>query len=191
MKKILAVALFICCAAFLVTIAGCSQVAEKIGIIGDKGKSYSETMNEKLVSFTDCANALCDSLERIADRTYAPTDSQTADIQDTLDAFGRACGELAGQKAPAEYSVAQEAMNEAMENYADAIEKCGALLEFYGAYDDMFRKYKDPAEGKAAIEKNERALYEDFANAMKKADDSFRTACEKFDSVNKQNNSEE
>ena len=47
----------------------------------------------------------------------------------------------------------------------------------------MFRKYKDPKEGSAKIEKEERALYGDFAQAMEKATQSFRAACEKFDKV--------
>ena len=63
MKKILAVTVFAFCAVLLFALPGCSSLGPK----GTKnnGKSYAEIMNEKLVSFTDCANAFSDSLEKI------------------------------------------------------------------------------------------------------------------------------
>lgn len=179
MKKIVAVSFLVCCAAFLLLTAGCSTD----GSDPQQGGSYIDRMNEGLVSFTDCANALCDSLDDIADRTYAPSDKQLADIQEKLDRLRSACSRLAGQNAPRRYSEAQSALDEAMRDYADAFDKCDALLEFYGTYDELFRQYKDPVEGSAEIEKQERALYGEFAGAMRKATDSFRTACGKFDSV--------
>ena len=181
MKKILAVTVFAFCAVLLFALPGCSSFEQK----GTKnnGKSYAEIMNEKLVSFTDCANAFSDSLEKIADRTYAPSEKQTADIQSKLDRLEKTGKELVGLKAPAAYSEAQSALDAAMADYSDAFEKCRTLLAFYGTYDEMFRKYKDPKEGSAKIEKEERALYGDFAQAMEKATQSFRAACEKFDKV--------
>ena len=59
MKKLLAVSVFVCCAAFLLFLPGCS--APNVEQKQDHGKSYAEIMNEKLVSFTDCANAFSDS----------------------------------------------------------------------------------------------------------------------------------
>ena len=82
MKKLLAVSVFVCCAAFLLFLPGCS--APNVEQKQDHGKSYAEIMNEKLVSFTDCANAFSDSVEQIADRKYAPSNSQIADIQKNL-----------------------------------------------------------------------------------------------------------
>ena len=178
MKKLLAVSVFVCCAAFLLFLPGCS--APNVEQKQDHGKSYAEIMNEKLVSFTDCANAFSDSVEQIADRKYAPSNSQIADIQKNLDRLEKACKELSGQNAPAAYSEAQSALDAAMADFSDAIDKCGSLLEFYSGYDDMFRQYDNPTEGSAITEKKERALYNEFAKAMQKASDSFRAACEKF-----------
>ena len=183
MKKKLAVPVVVCCALVMLTLACCSQTAAN----QDSKKSYSEIIGERLVSFTDCANAFSASLEQIADRSYAPSDKQTADIQDKLERLEKACAGLAGLKAPARYAEAQKALDEAMADYADAIDKCSALLEFYGAYDDMFRKYSNPKDGSAEIEKKERALYDSLSAAMQKATDSFRNACEKFDSVKTNN----
>ena len=146
-------------------------------------KSYAETMNEKLVSFTDCANAFSDSLDKIADRPYAPSPNQTAELRVRLDSLKKACAELAGQKAPEEYAQAQSALDKAAADYAEAFDKCGSLLDFYAKYDELFRKYPSPAEGSEAIGKTERALYSDFAQAMEKATLSFRAACEEFDKV--------
>ena len=178
MKKILAVSAFACCAVLMLSFIGCFFLDKK-----DTEKSYAETMNEKLVSFTDCANAFSDSLEKIADRTYAPSDSQIADMQDKLDRLKKACGQLSGNNAPEKYSEAQSALEAAMADYAEAIDKCGVLLDYYRTYDDLFRKYDSPAKGGAQIEKEERTLYNEFAVAMEKATNSFRNACEKFNTV--------
>ena len=94
---------------------------------------------------------------------------------------------LLNEKTPYNKHKQHERPQEAMADYADAIDKCSALLEFYGAYDDMFRKYSNPKDGSAEIEKKERALYDSFSAAMQKATDSFRNACEKFDSVKTNN----
>ena len=172
---------FIFCAAFLLVLPGCSTSDYERKQNNDN--SYIEKMNDKLVSFTDCANAFSDSVEKIAEVKSAPSNLQIADIQNQLDRLKTACSGLSGQKAPAKYSEAQSALDAAMADYADAIDKCSALLAFYSSYDDLFHKYKNPTEGSAKIEKKERALYEDFAKSMQKATDSFRTACEQFDKV--------
>ncbi len=187
MKKILALSALVCCVPLFLALAGCSM----LGGNKDNEKSYSQLMNEKLVSFTDCANAFSESLERIAGSKSAPSDSQIEDIQNKLDRLQAACIELSGQKAPAEYSAAQKAIDTAMADYSDAADNCSALLEFYGAYDDLFRKFNNPAEGSVEMEKKERALYDRFAKAMMKATDSFRAACEEFDKVQLNNNSGE
>ncbi len=183
MKKIFAFSVFVCCSVLMIIVAGCSSPDILKGKSVNDKSSYIQTINAKLVSFTDCANAFSDSLEQIADRKYAPSEKQTADIQNKLDRLEKACAALAGEKAPAEYSEAQAALDEAMADYAVAIEKCNALLEFYDAYESMFRKYKNPDKGSAEIEIKEREIYGEFAQAMQKATDSFRAACEKFDNA--------
>lgn len=181
MKKTHAFWVVVCGAALLLALSGCSFVGQKES--GRREKSYAETMNEKLVSFTDCANAFSDSLDKIADRPYAPSPNQTAELRVRLDSLKKACAELAGQKAPEEYAQAQSALDKAAADYAEAFDKCGSLLDFYAKYDELFRKYPSPAEGSEAIGKTERALYSDFAQAMEKATLSFRAACEEFDKV--------
>jgi uncharacterized protein YukE len=177
MKKIHALSVVICCAALLLVISGCKAHDD------NKEKSYSEIMSEKLVSFTDCANAFSDSLEKIAGSKSAPSDSQIAEIRTALDELKKACAGLAGQDAPKQYSEAQQALDDAMEEYSKAMEKCDALLAFYSQYDEMYRKFKNPTEGRSEIEKSERAVYDEFAQAMQTATESFRAACKKFSKV--------
>lgn len=174
MKKTLALSVVICCTAILLVLSGCFSHDSK------KEKSYSEIMSEKLVSFTDCANAFSDSLEKIAGSKSAPSDSQIADIRAALEELKKSCADLAGQDAPAQYAEAQQALDDAMADYSKAIEKCDALLAFYSQYDEMYRKFKNPNEGRAEIEKSERAVYDEFAQSMRTATESFRAACRKF-----------
>ena len=177
---------FVCCAfaalVFLFLAAGCFSSPEKGN--EEKTKSYAEIMNERLIIFTDCAEKFSDSLEDIAGSQSAPSDSQIARINEALDGLKKACAGLAGQEAPPEYAEAQSALDKAMDDYAAAMEKCDVLLEFFRNYDTEFRRYKNPVEGRAEIEKQERALYDEFAQAMAQASASFRSACEKFNSVN-------
>ena len=140
-------------------------------------------MTQKLVSFTDCADAFSDSLEKIAGSKSAPSDAQIAEARHALDKLDKACADLAGQDAPSRYAAAQQAFDNAMNDYSGAIKKCRALLDFYSGYDELYRQFSDPAKGRAEIEKRERAVYLEFAQAMQKATESFRAACEKFDKV--------
>lgn len=174
MKK--AIVWFAALACLLVLLCGCTL----FGGGKTKAKSYAEIMNEKIVSFTDCANRFSDSLDAIAGSLSAPSDRQIAGIEKNLAALEAACDSLAGQKAPAAYADAQKKLDEAMADYGEAFAKCRTLLDFFKTYDTQFRELGDPVEGSAEMEKRERALYGEFADAMRKAADSFRTACKEF-----------
>lgn len=164
----------------LVLLAGCSSPEKNENPVV-REKNYQEIMSEKLVSFTDCANAFCDCLDKIALKDSAPSDTLIGELSGRLDRLESVCAAMKDVKAPAGFSSAQAAMNKAMEEYAGAFEKGRALLDFYRGYDRRFHDYKNPEAGRAEIEKEERALYGEFAAAMARASASFREACREFD----------
>ena len=179
MRKSVMLSAVVCCAICLLLLAGCSAGEEK-------KSDYTEIMNGRLVSFTDCVNDFCDTLDEMAGSESAPSDRQIAALSDRLDRLEKACDGLAGLQAPAEYASAQSALNEAVADYRAAFEKCRALLEFFRTYDEQYHAFGSPDEGRAEIEKKERALFDEFAQAMKKATDSFRAACGDFENATKE-----
>ena len=165
-----------------ILLAGCAS-SQNTGRPVLRDKTYGEIMNEKLISFTDCADDFCGILDEVAEKDSAPSDSQVGRLSDSLGRLEIAGAALKGVKAPAAYAAAQSAMDRAMDDYAAAFEKGRALLDFYRGYDERFHAYKDPAEGRKEIRVQEKVLYEDFASAMARASDSFRQACEELDNV--------
>ena len=166
--------------------AGCSNSDEKneaVTSVDDGSDEYIVRLNQALVSFTDCANQFSDSLEQVAESKSVPSDAQISAIDSSLGKLERACENLDGIDAPERYSQAQQAINSSMSDYRTAIDKCRALLDFYRGYDEQFRKYKDPAKCSAKMREKGTALYDDFAQAMKQATDSFRSANEAYNSV--------
>lgn len=141
---------------------------------------YVQSMNEALVSFTDCADQFSDSLEKMASGKSAPSDWQITEMENYLDRLEKVCRTIESLNAPGKYAQAQLAINHSMNEYRAAFEKCRALLDFYKSYDERFHRFKDPIKGSAKMEKTERALYNEFARAMLKATDSFRVASECF-----------
>ena len=176
MKKLVTLSAICCCAVLLLVIAGCSDS-------GAKKNNYAEVLNEKLVSFTDCADDFSAVLEEIAGSPSAPSDKQLVKAYDSLGRLEKACNALSGIQSPAEYVDAQEKLNQAVADYNAAFEKCRALLDFFRSYDELFHSFGNPEQGSAEMEKQERALYDDFAQAMKNATESFRTACEELEKV--------
>ena len=151
----------------LLTLVGCGGVG--------KGQ-YIVSMNEKLSSFTDCANAFSDSLEEIAKTEAAPTESQIDEAEKRLDALSEICNEIQTMQAPRSYAQEQKALSDAMEQYRFALEKGRALLAFYRGYDAAFRAYPNPDEGSEAMKQKTLEIYTAFAEAMQQATDSFREA---------------
>ncbi len=181
MKKSVVVTVLILFTMSMVLIAaGCSGAESK----KSPEEIYMESMNHALVSFTDCANEFSDSLERIAASKSAPSDSQIKATDESLAKLEKACRTIGGIDAPAQYAGVQQSMNDAMADYGVAFEKCRVLLDFYRNYDERFHEFSDPVEGSSQMRKEGTALYEDFAQAMMTAIDSFRAAVNQFESVN-------
>lgn len=140
---------------------------------GSAQNRYIDEVNRQLVSFTDCANAFTDSLEAISDSRTVPTEVQMNEIEGCIDRLSAVCGQIEAISAPRQYADQQAALREAMHQYADAMEKCRALLEFYRGYDAEIRSYPTPDEGSAAMEQKMRTLYTEFAEAMWQARESL------------------
>lgn len=164
--------LFIGCAAVvLLALCACGSANDK----------YIDEVNDKLVSFTDCANAFSDSMEAISDSRTVPTAAQIDEIEHRIDQLSAVCEQTAAIDAPKDYADEQTALREAMEQYIDALEKCRALLAFYRGYDAEIRSYPTPDEGSAAMQLKLGTLYTDFAEAMWQARESFRQAQAKLE----------
>ena len=155
------------CGLLLLTLFGCGAVERN---------QYIASVNEKLASFTDCANAFSDSLEEIGKTEAAPTEAQIDEAEKRLDALSEVCKEIETIQAPGSYAKEQNALRDAMAQYGIALEKGRALLEFYRQYDAVFRAYPNPDEGSVAMKQKTLEIYGEFAKAMRQATDSFREA---------------
>ena len=72
------------CGLLLLTLFGCGAVERN---------QYIASVNEKLASFTDCANAFSDSLEEIGKTEAAPTEAQIDEAEKRLDAAAKQIAE--------------------------------------------------------------------------------------------------
>lgn len=157
----------LCGMLLLLTLFGCSAV---------KKSQYIASVNEKLTSFADRANAFSDSLEEMTKTDAAPTASQIDEAEKRLDALSVVCKEIETIQAPGNCAKEQKALRDAMAQYGAALEKGRELLEFYRQYDAEFRAYPNPDEGSEAMKQKTMALYNAFAGNMQQATDSFREA---------------
>lgn len=141
---------------------------------------YVDAINQKLVSFSDYANAFSDSLEEIAESTAIPTTAQMNNIESCMEKLSDVCAQIQEINAPAKYADAQTALNDSMQKYIDALAKCKELLDFYREYDTKIHSYTNPEEGGAELEKQGKQIYADFADILQQATSAFHTAQAEF-----------
>lgn len=141
---------------------------------------YIVSINQKLVSFSDCANGFSDSLEQISQSTALPTSSQLDSIENKAESLSAVCAQIKEISAPDKYAEAQTALNNSMQGYIDAMTKCKELLDFYREYNAKMRSYSSPEDGGAELKKQCSAIYSEFAVMMRQATSEFQTAQTKF-----------
>ena len=165
---------------FSILICGLVALVFVLCSCDSENKRYVDDINDKLVSFADCVDALTDSLNTISEVRTVPTVEQIDEIEGRIDKLSSVCGEIQTLRAPEDYSDVQKAVAKSMGEYKDAMEKCKILMEFYRSYDAEFHLYSTPDEGSAAMEEKLNALYSEFMDAMWQARDSLLIARDKI-----------
>lgn len=165
----------------LFSVCGCNfPGTEKIDPEIAAENEYIDSINQKLVSFSDYANDFSDLLEEMAEKTTIPTTSEIDNIESCTEKLSDICAQIQKINAPSKYTEAQALLNDSMQKYTDALSKCKELLDFYREYNTKIHSYDDPEEGGKELENQCRVIYSEFANMMQQATSEFRTAQAEF-----------
>lgn len=167
----------------LTVICGCSHAQNDSTVKLSENDKYITSLNEVLVSFSDCANALSESLESIADTNVIPVEAQLDKISAAVTDLSEVCTMIQAIQAPAKYSQAAVELNDAMQKYTSALEKCTELLNFYRTFDSKIREYDDPAKGSQELAPKAKSIYNEFAAQLQQATAAFQSACESIKQV--------
>lgn len=182
MKKLCG--LFFAAILSLAVICGCSSQNN-----GDSTPKLSEediyinTLNNALVSFSDCADALSTSLQEISDTTKIPSETQLDKISAAVTDLSDVCARIQAIEAPAKYTQAAAELSDAMQKYTSALQKCTELLNFYREFDSKIREYDDPVKGSKELTPKATEIYNEFASQLQQATAAFNSACQSIEQV--------
>jgi uncharacterized protein YceK len=164
----------------LLSMCGCSAIGDKTDPAVLAENQYIDTVNQKLVSFSDCTNALSDSLAQVADITTVPTSSQMENIESCMKNLSAVCAQIQVMTPTEKYINAQTMLNDSMQKYTSAMDKCQELLNFYREYDTKIRSYNDPVKGGSELKQQAEQIYAEFADILQQATSEFHTAQAEF-----------
>lgn len=167
-------------------ICSCSSGNGNDEIKLSKEDKYIGALNAALVSFSDCANELSTSLQQIADTTTIPSDKQLDVIAAAGEKLSEACSQIQAIEAPEKFAQADLQLENAMQKYSSALQKCTELLNFYREFDSKIREYDDPVQGRKKLEPQAQAIYNEFATLLQQATSEFKSACESIEQIHNQ-----